>query len=536
MNTTPQKFIIGTRGSLLALTQCLQVKQQLESLSPHKFELKIIKTEGDENTSAPLWQLDGKDFFTKELDAALLKGEVDMVVHSYKDLGSERPVGIKLMAITKRDYPQDILFTSQKAIQKLQAGEMKTFSVGTSSPRRMVNLTKELQSFLPFGEKNNVEVVTKNLRGNVNTRLGKIKEGEFDAVVLALAGIERLAMGLKTESNEAHDKFGKPEEILKELIEDLNFMVLPTSTFPSAASQGALGIESLEEREDDGTLHKLLEKLNHQTTINEVKKEREVFQSFGGGCHLAVGINFTQTGEELRKSIGGEYDHTPVKELGLDRKLNNLSSEDKCFLGIPGNEEKDSKNLLDDQLSFKKNIDYNLPKEGSKDILVTSPYVARNFKGSNYSQKIWASGSKTMKTLAAKGHWVNGSADSLGEETLKEIRESHLVNLFFGKADWLVLTNTTSKSPLGPTLPVYKKEYKDKEQVSDDFKDAISNCGHFFWTSFHQYKTYEETFNLPKESIHYCGLGKTLEKFKNNNIEVIPMGSMSEVKKYFLKK
>ncbi|MBC99387.1 MAG: hypothetical protein CME63_16710 [Halobacteriovoraceae bacterium] len=93
-------YIIGTRGSLLALTQCLQMKNIMEEKGLGKFELKIISTQGDENTQAPLWQLEGKDFFTKELDAALLQGEVDLVVHSYKDLGSERPEGIELATVT----------------------------------------------------------------------------------------------------------------------------------------------------------------------------------------------------------------------------------------------------------------------------------------------------------------------------------------------------------------------------------------------------------------------------------------------------
>ena len=92
-------YKIGTRGSLLALTQCTQVKDQLESLTGDSFELVEIKTEGDENTELPLWQLDGKDFFTKELDQALLSHKVDLVVHSYKDLGSERPEGIQLAVV-----------------------------------------------------------------------------------------------------------------------------------------------------------------------------------------------------------------------------------------------------------------------------------------------------------------------------------------------------------------------------------------------------------------------------------------------------
>ncbi|WP_372656006.1 hydroxymethylbilane synthase, partial [Halobacteriovorax sp.] len=181
-------YKIGTRGSLLAVTQCTQVKNELESLTGEKFELEIITTQGDLITDKPLWQLDGKDFFTKELDAALLTNKVDMVVHSYKDLGSDRPEGIKLAAITKRHFAHDILFIKNSTIDKLS--EMDNFVVGTSSPRRIVNIEARLKDFLPT---DNIKVETKMLRGNVNTRIGKLVSGDYDAIVLALPGIERLA-------------------------------------------------------------------------------------------------------------------------------------------------------------------------------------------------------------------------------------------------------------------------------------------------------------------------------------------------------
>lgn len=527
MTNSPQNFIIGTRGSLLALTQCLQIKEELERISPHKYHLKIIKTEGDENTSAPLWQLDGKDFFTKELDAALLKGEVDMVVHSYKDLGSERPEGIKLWAITERRFPQDILFVSKATIQDLKEGKKKTFSVGTSSPRRMVNLKRELQAFLPYGVKNNIEVKTENLRGNVNTRLGKVLTGEFDAVVLALAGIERLAMGLNTDNNEAHEKFGRPEAILKEMIKEIDFMVLPTSTFPAAASQGALGIESLEKRDDGGMLHSVLEKLNHPRTIKEVKREREIFQSFGGGCHLAVGITFTDKGDFLRKSVAGEHDHNEIKELSLDRSLTPAQMKTKPFIGLPHSE--NAVSYIRDEHVQKTPLELG-SFEKEKDLFITSPYVAMHLPP-KIESSLWASGSRTMKKLAAQGHWVKGSSDSLGEDTVKEIRESSLINLFLGNPNWVVLTNDSSQSSLGVSLPVYKKEYLPVS--SPEYSKQIENCEHFYWTSFPQFAFFNETYKFSQSAIHYCGLGKTFKKFQEENIPVTPMGSMKELKQHF---
>ncbi len=224
----PTHYKIGTRGSLLALTQCGQVKDQLEKITGDTFELVVIKTQGDIIQNAPLWQLDGKDFFTKELDEALLSGAVDLVVHSYKDLGSVRPEGITLAAVTKRTFAHDVLLIKNETIPTIAT--KKEFIVGTSSPRRIVNIEKYLKDYLPSAA-SDLSVKTKMLRGNVNTRIQKLVDGEFDAIVLALPGIERLA--LTAESNKE----------LTRLLKNVNFMVLPQSQFPSSASQGALGIE-----------------------------------------------------------------------------------------------------------------------------------------------------------------------------------------------------------------------------------------------------------------------------------------------------
>src|SRR5690606_23196982 len=126
-------FKIGTRGSLLALTQCTLIKNLIEEKTGAKFELEVIKTQGDQITDRPLWQLEGKDFFTKELDESLLAGKIDLVVHSYKDLGSERPDDIELAVISKRSFAHDILLIKKETIAKLN--EKEEIVVGTSSPR-----------------------------------------------------------------------------------------------------------------------------------------------------------------------------------------------------------------------------------------------------------------------------------------------------------------------------------------------------------------------------------------------------------------
>jgi hydroxymethylbilane synthase len=194
-------YKLGTRGSLLAVTQSTLIKNQLEALSGEKFELVTIKTQGDEVTNKPLWQLEGKDFFTKELDEALLKGEVDFVIHSYKDLGSIRPEGIRLAAVTERRFAHDILLIPQEHVDRLNNWQGE-FVVGTSSPRRIANLTHSLPDYLPYIK----SIRCETLRGNVNSRIRKLREGQYHAITLALAGIERLAHTEKS-ANELKELF-----------------------------------------------------------------------------------------------------------------------------------------------------------------------------------------------------------------------------------------------------------------------------------------------------------------------------------------
>jgi hydroxymethylbilane synthase len=539
MNKTTEipHYVIGTRGSLLALTQCLQMKDLLEDTGKATFSLKIIKTEGDENTSAPLWAIDGKDFFTKELDHALLAGEVDMVVHSYKDLGSERPDGIKLATITKRSYANDILFIRKSVLKKLKDKSIDHFTVGTSSPRRMTNIERFFSEYLPWGSEKKIKVTTKSLRGNVNTRLKKCVDGEFDAVVLALPGIERLAMGLRNDQNEAYEKHGNPKTILSELIKELDFMVLPLSTFPAAASQGALAIECLENRDDNAYLHTLLDAFNDKETVEEVRRERELFQKFGGGCHLAIGISVSSTPAGLRQSQRGKVDDKEIEELSLVRKSNLPSLSGKRFIGLP--KLKSFNNSVEDKVSSK--VFLSESKEAllnldASDLLITSPGVVemlvKNFSLEELSilqekHSWWASGSKTMRKMADTGFWVKGCADSLGEETLKQLRNSSLITMFCGEANWKSLTHNESKTPLGPVLPIYKKEFSTPD---NNYKKEIESCSFYYWTSSYQYRFFKENFNLNPKATHACGLGKTFHSLRNENLEITPVSSMSELK------
>lgn len=477
-------YKVGTRGSLLALTQCNQIVKQLKVLTGDHFDLEIIKTQGDQNTTIPLWQMEGQNFFTKELDQALIEKKVDLVVHSYKDLGSIRPEELELAAVTKRSFPQDILLIKKETLKNLK--NLNEFVVGTSSPRRIKNTANHLKKFLPAA-KDDLRVLTENLRGNVNSRLAKLKEGKYHAILLALAGLERLS-----DSQE-----------IKELLNGMTFMVLPLTVFPTAASQGALAIEILKGNVE--LLNKVRLVQDFQT-LEEVQRERKAFNDYGGGCHLAVGISVKKIGENYIHLHEGELDNEKVSLSFLERS-NRISflNGTKSFVGM--NDSLIKKNPL---------IDGSLDQGN---FYVTSTHCLNKFKKIFNGGTIWAAGAKTMQALVKEGYWVNGCSDSMGDAQLKSLKESKFLSLMMQDLKWKTLTSSTGTSTIGDIVPSYKHKIIPP---TDELRAIIEATETFYWTSFFQYQTYLSFFPQIKNKNHCCGLGKTYMAFQENNIKVTP--------------
>jgi hydroxymethylbilane synthase len=243
---------IGTRGSALALWQANHVRDELARLHGVEAELVRISTSGDRMQSAPVAQVAeagaGKGIFIKELEDALLAGTVDIAVHSMKDVPTETPAGLVFAAITRREDARDCLISrANRALKGLPSGSR----IGTSSLRRQA----QLRHVRP-----DLSIV--DLRGNVDTRLRKLDAGEFDAVVLAMAGVNRLGASERVT------------QVFKEV------MMLP------AVGQGALGIET---RGDDPEVVALVAMLDHAETRACVLAERALLRELEGGCQIPVG-------------------------------------------------------------------------------------------------------------------------------------------------------------------------------------------------------------------------------------------------------
>lgn len=284
-----KKLIIATRGSKLALWQSEHVKAELEKAHPGlEVELSVMMTKGDKILDVALAKIGGKGLFTKELEEAMLRGEAHIAVHSLKDVPMEFPQGLKLGVISKREDVRDAMLSEKyPTLEALPHGAV----VGTTSLRRRMQLLKIRPDF-----------VIKNLRGNVNTRIRKLKEGEFDAIILASAGIKRL--GLEHEVN-----FFTP--ISKEVM-------IP------ASGQAALGIEII----DNPEVERLVGILNDEEAIIETSVEREFIAILEGGCQVPIGVNAEVREDALHvKAILGLPD-------GSELIMEEMSAHRNDYVGV----------------------------------------------------------------------------------------------------------------------------------------------------------------------------------------------------------
>ena len=247
-------LIIGTRGSDLALWQARFIQKKLLQQGLN-VELKIIKTQGDRIQHLSLDKLEGKGFFTKELEEALLNGEIHLAVHSHKDLPTEQPEGLTLAAVTEREDPRECLLIHPDAYDPTRLFGLKEGArIGTSSSRRKV----QIMAWRP-------DVHLEDIRGNVPTRVEKVKNGTVDATLLAQAGINRLALDLSP----------------------LHIRTLSERAISPAPAQGVLALQT---RADDAELIALLQNIIHQPEVmNLLEGERSLLKLFGGGCHLPLG-------------------------------------------------------------------------------------------------------------------------------------------------------------------------------------------------------------------------------------------------------
>ena len=283
------RLVIGSRGSQLALWQTNFVKTNLENLFPDKsFEIKIIRTTGDDQLESALSKIGDKGVFTRQIEAELLSGGIDLAVHSLKDLQTEQPQGLKIGAVCEREVPNDALVSKQGvSIDDLP----RNAKVATGSLRRRSQL---------LHHRPDLEIA--EIRGNVPTRLKKFDESNLDGVILAYAGLKRL--GFESRISE----------------------VIPFNIMVPAVGQGAIAVEV---REKDKQTIEILEKLEHRQTRVCVTAERAFLRTLEGGCQVPIGAYaFLEGGQIVLEGVVGSLDGTMIfREKTTGRDAESLGTD-----------------------------------------------------------------------------------------------------------------------------------------------------------------------------------------------------------------
>ena len=493
INSNKKNLVLGTRRSLLAMAQSRGVVRLIERANPDvAVRLHGIETRGDRQLDVPLSAVEGKEFFVAELDAALLNGDVDLTVHSMKDLSLERPDGIALAAIPPRENPRDVVLFAPDIVDRLAAGA--PIRIGTSSPRRVENLAPFLSRALPrLGPAPRIE--TPAIRGNVDTRIGHLSSADadarpFDGVVLALAGLVRLWA-------DADGRAG-----LGDLLPGLRWMLLPLDAFPTAPAQGALAVEC---RADDRRTRDFLASLHCANTADDVAAERSVLAEQGGGCHQRFGATRVSIDElgSLLFVRGTLADGRPVGECRWS----------EAGRAVPG-PHWDGKRWRGAAFVGRETTGVAEPDwlAGSGAMFIAHSRALPEawlpaLRGQN-RQRIWASGTKSWFRLADRGVWIEGCAEQFGFDLLRPTLGQGVLGLP-DIGDWRILSHGDAVDawPGHDVTVTYTVSPHEPLHDGHEAVRSLRAAKSAFWTSGSQFDAFREW--IPEGCRHACRFGRT---------------------------
>ena len=489
------KVKIAARHSDLARLQAYRVGDALKKAHPElTVEFNFRASLGDLNQTDPLWKMPEKGVFTEDFLRDLKEETADLVVHSWKDLPTEQRPDTEIVATLPRADVRDLmLFRKDRIDLAKEKGEVRVL---TSSPRRAHNLNEFLKTHLPF-EVSHLQF--ESVRGNIPTRLKKLLSQDVEGLIVAKAALDRLLVAPEPE-------FQPVQAVIREVLAQCQFMVLPLTVNPTAAAQGALAVEIKRGRPE---LVELLRAIHCEATFTAVDNERKILASYGGGCHQKIGVNV------LPREYGDLTFMRGVTDRGevLDRvHLAPTVNEGARFSEVadgkffPADEEPSS--------FFEREP---LPKSewawAEKEKFL---WVARESAWpANFEQSadavVWCAGLKTWRKLAERGIWVTGSAEGLGEDermglealldrsTLRWTKLSHDRSVEFSER------TSTEEFTLCPT---YRLKALEKAP-------NLVGRTHFFWASASAFDRALELFpNEVRAGVHACGPGLTYKHIR----------------------
>ena len=493
---------LGTRGSPLAMAQSRLVATALQRLHPEvAVDLFPVSTRGDRNLDTPLQDVQDPDFFSAELDEALLAGAVDFCVHSLKDLPQARPHGIVTAALPPRENPRDVIVWRGDVPARLAAGDL--LRVGSSSPRRQGNVTDFLAYALPAARRPPV-IELLSVRGPVDVRLGRLRQprgeaGGLDGVVLALAGLVRLW----------NDPAGRT--VLEPLLQDVRFMVLPLTKCPAAPGQGVLAVEC---RAGDDVVLGLLRGLHDPETAELVALEETSRLSIGRTDRPALGVTAIRHGELGPVSlVRGSIASGVIERLDWNRP-----AAPREALGFDGSA---WQRLCTRQPATPRP---QLGDLGPEAAVFAAYWHALQDQTLPAGARLWVSGVESWRQLAARGLWVEGCGDNLGFAEVRATLGCPVLGLP-PLRDWTALTSTGAvpgwqDSGVGQVLATYAIVPPQDETLLRSLRESAARATHFYWSSPEQFHALRGA--LPVNARHACGAGKTLRALRAAGTDAQP--------------
>jgi hydroxymethylbilane synthase len=458
-----------SRSSALARLQAALVSRALSHAHPGLVvECHTRASAGDRDQASPLWQMGDRGAFTADLSQALLHGEADVVVHSFKDLPIELPSGTTVAGALPRADPRDVLLIRRGIVDAAPAA----IGILSSSPRRAFLLQETLPSLLPWPVR---AVETQPVRGNIETRLRKLVEGDAHGLVVAKAALDRLLT------------FGAPFDgeaaAVRAYLNQCHWMVLPMREFPWAPAQGALALEIREGRPD---LQMLLDGIVCRATTSAVTAERQVLAAHGGGCHQALGAAIIDApyGRVVSVRARGPADEHECRwELAASRPGFPRASAERVW-PAPGEEVAANRSAVPAQRPR--------PDVGLR---VTRADALPSGWAPTPDTCVWAAGGQTWRKLAAHGIWVHGCADGLGDDARPP------VDALAGRdVSWVRLTHAASANT-AEAVATYS--------VSTKLPEDLPSRSHFFWTSGSLFKSALSRWPALARGWHASGPGRT---------------------------
>jgi len=453
-----------SRASALARLQTALVERALRTAHPHLDVQSLTRTSaGDQDQTSPLWKLPDKGAFTADISRALVDGDADVAVHSFKDLPTEMPAGTCIAGALPRADARDVLVMRKAAV----TARPEALRILSSSPRRAWLLGDTLPSLLPWPVRH-VEAVP--VRGNIETRLKKLVEGEDHGLVVAKAALDRL-LG-----------FGPPFDheaaVVRTRLDQCQWMVLPMREFPWAPAQGAIALEIPEHRSDR---HQLLTPILCESTTASVHRERQILNDHGGGCHQALGAATIERPYGRVVSIRSRDRGVSTWTLEGGRQVFPRAAEDAVWPrrneGVPA--------IRTSMAVAQPSGDaFRVSRADALPTTWSLPEAAI----------VWAAGSATWRRLATRGVWVNGCADGLGDD------QDPAVDLLAGRTlEWINLTHDRASRP--DALATY--------HVEVPLPDDLASRSHFYWTSGELFRRAIDRWPSIKHGWHGSGPGRT---------------------------